>query len=1075
MKNLNDFALQYLQSLKQQSAQLPVSDTELSGSTMSQLDNIYPTVYQTETNATVIALSNQAEILAAVSGRFVPNDLLLLTSDASTHQQVLNRLVSGCIVETVDSKVQWLLNQSRRETALRPLIKTGTLDVVLSQPLPATDLLGKMLRDILNEGADFSIANRTHTELLAISAAAEALADVNVPLPDRNQLHYQLNKESLLAGYDVLLKGTFIGRKPQLQTLDLFLRQGNEKAGSNQWSGLIVTGYGGAGKSTLLAKFAQRVVKKRLATVVMLDFDRPGIDPSPNDTFWLEAEMTRQVGLQYPKHYERLLDIRHQTRQRRTEFVSYEGLTQSADSFSKHRNVRSSLVLAIKNALQSERMEHRPLLLVLDTFEEVIQRELARRVFDWLAEIGDALSPAPLRVIFSGRLFDTSLAVFARQGLDNPLLVNELEPNQAERLLKHLNVAEPMAKRLIRSGLFPLRPLELQLLAKVANRDESAASIEELEAEIRDGGEKSNELFIGIIYRRILLRIKDPATELLAYPGLVLRYVTPELIQKVLGPALALPVFTLEEAEKALKKLATYEWLVEQKINYGRLEVWHRRDLRQSMLRLMLTDDPTKTRRISEAASQYFSNGSERDQAEALYHRLLWMDTPVEGEQYELDQLRQMAVILGGYVSDLPKVAMVMLQFAQKGSVQASDVNLLPARYLLSAYYKTGRRLINSREFAKALRLIRRGQKEGIFGQQAQSQITPDLWEKDTLFATACWSELSYKSSDIPIANTPLQDVANRFYPAAITAPSDVLLNDITNWLGKIDHLSTSQTAELQAPDIAGLLTNLALSIVAIHNRVPLTIDRRPIIRNIVETARSHLQLTRSARLQRKLVLLSFTGASPVIDSFWLAPSLLRFDLLWLQQLAKISQKVGLTEVNGLMNETITTFQTVLAGRQPTVRQLLRTMDSLYKERDQWAKVCFSLSADFNDSESLIALFRGPDSEFRDPCRFALLEAFPDPSSRRQLAQLIQLVVPLPLIDLTPDAFGDSMAADPEHALESYIELVDRAWQLGPLLRLAATGRPDATKLKAVLLAYERWDIAVRSLFTSFFNSIHKT
>ncbi len=79
------------------------------------------------------------------------------------------------------------------------------------------------------------------------------------------------------------------------------------------------------------------------------------------------------------------------------------------------------------------------------------------------------------------------------------------------------------------------------------------------------------------------------------------------------------------------------------------------------------------------------------------------------------------------------------------------------------------------------------------------------------------------------------------------------------------------------------------------------------------------------------------------------------------------------------------------------------------------------------------------------------------------------------LDDLAPDAFVNAMAADAEHALESYVELADRTWQLGNLLEQAHADRPGSAKLRAVRDAYQRWNKAVTALTTSYFQSIQST
>ena len=174
-----------------------------------------------------------------------------------------------------------------------------------------------------------------------------------------------------------------------------------------------------------------------------------------------------------------------------------------------------------------------------------------------------------------------------------------------------MGVSETAAVRLAASDVLPRRPLELKLVAKLIV-DSPASSIDDLERELREGGNAARDLFAGLVYRRVLLRISVPDDEReaagsvitddllrkLAYPGLVLRYVTPGLVREVLAPALELPELNDTQAAKALDLLARYEWLAYRQQD----EVWPRRDLRRSVLKPMLAENPKRTKRIQELA-----------------------------------------------------------------------------------------------------------------------------------------------------------------------------------------------------------------------------------------------------------------------------------------------------------------------------------------------------------------------------------------------------------------------------------------------------------------------------------------
>jgi hypothetical protein len=112
-----------------------------------------------------------------------------------------------------------------------------------------------------------------------------------------------------------------------------------------------------------------------------------------------------------------------------------------------------------------------------------------------------------------------------------------------------------------------------------------------------------------------------------------------------------------------------------------------------------------------------------------------------------------------------------------------------------------------------------------------------------------------------------------------------------------------------------------------------------------------------------------------------------------------------------------------------------------------------------------LKLFYTPIPAFRDPCRFALLEAFTDADGYRTLAGIFSSIIGLPLNDLQPAAFAAAVASEPEHALETCVEAVDRSTALGDLLKMARAVRPDSPKLKDVEAAYLRWTRAFDRLF----------
>ena len=107
-----------------------------------------------------------------------------------------------------------------------------------------------------------------------------------------------------------------------------------------------------------------------------------------------------------------------------------------------------------------------------------------------------------------------------------------------------------------------------------------------------------------MLYRRILEHIgdrqKDETLAAIAHPGLVLRRVTPELIEEVLFKVLKIKVPTPSVTARDLfNRLRREVWLVQ---DAGTDAVTHRIDLRRTMLRLIDADRRETARRIHREA-----------------------------------------------------------------------------------------------------------------------------------------------------------------------------------------------------------------------------------------------------------------------------------------------------------------------------------------------------------------------------------------------------------------------------------------------------------------------------------------
>lgn len=960
--------------------------------------------------------------VAAVSGRFDPH-AAFTTRDKKLRMATLNRVASDFVVETLDGQLRWRMRPTPRVDELRRLNESGELAAVLDSAAVDTDEYGQVLREVIRRGAAVPLDQRSAEWLRQLRAVVEDLSGSGLPTPKTSEIHRHLDAGAFAREF-LQLVTPFVGRRNQLAELHRFLNApGGPTKGGSLWSAMTLSGLGGAGKSALLTHFLAEVYKAKSATLVVFDFDRPGIDAA--DTVWLRSELARQVGLQYPEVADDLRKARQQIRETQAKLARHSSKSEQTS----HVRTSDDLLDSVRRALTNVKADRRPILMVLDTLEVLMTSEAQNSLLHWIDAFADILSPTPLKVLLSGRLFDDALAAFEARAGEQPMTLDALPPATAKSLLLKCGVTDRLASVLAKKHWLPRRPLELRLLARLATDSKLTAT--DLERDLRDG---TPELAAGIIYGRVLKRLRG-VIGLLASPGLVLRFVTPELLSEVLVPALDLAPMTHDEARKALTQLAAHSWLVTRE---GTDRVRHRRDLRRSMIRLMTSDDPKVVeklkmpspevaRQVSRHAIAYFKDPKHPDPTEVMYHTLLWVKKPEDGAKLELSAVKAVAASVGQDVDDLPPAGAALFRFATRKGVPASDVELLPTQHFRSAYGETGERLVRTREFGQALRFIDR--MYNVQGRHGSFE-----WERDALFATAEWDRLRDNTIGLTVLGEQYPKV--RYHMA--------MLGEATP-----DGFTAGWEMEFRAAfhnkrsEVVSLTTNALLLLVDNGQNVSDAFRQWLTTANVREL---------SPLIRHRLELLKRRSGAGESAAFGFTPSLLPLRRELLHRLAEIPK---LKRVRTLFTDLLDTLEG-RAAKRLTTRNLLSAVDAMYKHEELWKKVELRIGEDIEPD-----LLRGPDVEFRDPVRFALLAEFTDTAGREQLAEMIQAQIEIPLADLVPTAFAEALRIDAEHSLETPVELVDRAWRLGDLLAAATAARPRAARLYWVRDAHQRWDSAV--------------
>src|SRR5262249_23187323 len=152
-------------------------------------------------------------------------------------------------------------------------------------------------------------------------------------------------------------------------------------------------------------------------------------------------------------------------------------------------------------------------------------------------------------------------------------------------------------------------------LVRNAEPKDRQALVEEIAAK---GESAAGQAFVGKLYEtRILRHVRNEYARKLAWPGLVVRRVTRDIIREKLATLCGLDP---QHTDAAFDALANEVWMVERVGD----ELRHRQDLRARTLPLMRLHNPTCFEAVNEAAKDYFA--ARRTQpaagAEWVYHRL---------------------------------------------------------------------------------------------------------------------------------------------------------------------------------------------------------------------------------------------------------------------------------------------------------------------------------------------------------------------------------------------------------------------------------------------------------------------
>lgn len=621
---------------------------------------------------------------AALVSTFLPRQLGPEADPGDERPQAENTVLAYSEPVTTPDGTRWELRRGARAEVLR-LAQPDEITRTLARTARVfSDAISTALRNTLSGVALKQLESASLPELEAMRAAASVLGDMaSLPsLLPLKKLDRLIRRRRLVEQFERVcgqdFKTEVVGRDGELEVLRgyvgviaaetvldtaaRFAAFARRKITGRK--PLAIWGTGGVGKTTLLSRFMLEHIDSADGSYpfAYLDFDRPSI--SPKDHVGLFAEICLQMSAQFEALDGPLSELRD-------EALEGQPYGPGADSESR----LEPLVDAFRQRIDAFLHEHesrfeweRPVLIVLDTLE-VVQYDANQVLY-----LERFLRPfvksgwSRLRLVVAGRKRVDNLGTaddlmelepMELEGLDaagaSELLVRLAR--RAARELRAKAAAELAGLLATKRGMLgkpKVHPLRLRMVGSIfqqqgqeSDEDIAHALIDELHDGLKGGGSAARALIDGILIRRIIDHVADTRVKALADPGLVVRRITPEVIERVMargtprpGSAAAEDATEFEpwdvtpsEAQDIYQAFSREVTLVERDGAVLR----HRQDVRSEMLPLIRARSPQRFDQLHRLAFDYFCETAsatrlpdEAASAEAVYHGL-WC-----GERLEL-------------------------------------------------------------------------------------------------------------------------------------------------------------------------------------------------------------------------------------------------------------------------------------------------------------------------------------------------------------------------------------------------------------------------------------------------------
>lgn len=573
---------------------------------------------------------------AAVVSRYRIDDLEKIAGDDEVDEVISDSIP----VADRTARGYWTLLPDVRGTVLSEILARNRLPAVLAEgkSLARSDdaLYGALTR--LDAEGSRALQSMSVASLAAIAPYTAQLEVAHRGFPTRHDIERRLEMLRFLEPFDRLLEGGFFNRVDEKRGLrvyvDVLESEGifesiQRGLASTRQLPLLITGVGGVGKSTLVAKFVTdhaRAAAGEPFPFAYLDFDRRAVMVDEPASILVEA--VRQIAVQYPQAHDAAEQLRHSWRR----LLLASARRSGSAAVEAREHIRRDFV-GFVHKLEVD--SSRPVLLVLDTFEEVQYRNrvYVEVVGQFLAQLRAEIPR--LRVVIVGR------APVPELQFAETIVLDEFDRTSALAYLTRLGITSgELAEAIVKQ--VGANPLTLRLAAAVFNFEPDDPSLRNLAAV-----NKAN--IQGYLFERILRHVHHEDVRRIAHPGLVLRRVTAGVIRHVLAGPCGIDVPDDARAQELFEELQREVSLVSPGTEPG--VVVHRSDVRRLMLRGLRETEPVKVPAIHRGAADYYRQFDDAEsRAEEVYH-LLWLE---EHDQARSRFREDAAPFLFNAVDELP-------------------------------------------------------------------------------------------------------------------------------------------------------------------------------------------------------------------------------------------------------------------------------------------------------------------------------------------------------------------------------------------------------------------------------------